>query len=614
MKNIKYISILAVLVSGMTFTGCGESFLETENKKVGGTTAEEYFSNDPQALLTSAYYNMRNIAYSPELYCQGTDLYINTRGKSAGEFNEYSLTSENSTVKSFYSNLYKCINYANGAIKYDGESTSVSEEAKFIRCYCYYILTQHFGAVPYVTNYINDATTDYPRTDVATIYDALSTELGTLYAQSSLPQTSHTGTASMAAVCALNAKVKLAQAWDCDVTCTSETGGDFSVNSTTNFASAAEWAERAITTTGVTTLSMSFEDKWSPSNEGNAEEIFSIQYERDNYPGDVTSGGHSMQNNFGGYYGECTASGMKNVSSSDAQSEKSMYLFDEGDLRYDATFMTTMYNAGYAAGSTTTAAWGTDGYYAYYNRTASELASYPIAHRYFPWYYTESEVEAELTANKAQYVQGTNITEPTADILVYPNIIRYSFDSEGNFSKSTVAISTYNTQTSNGVCVKKFDDAASDQYGKSNDYRDIVLLHVSDIYLVAAEAYLMAGNKSAALTKLNAVRNRAGLASLSSIDGSSYDPSYTRSSSFVFKDIDVILDERARELYAEGYRWMDLRRTKQLIRYNVEFNDYVSTATDMANNAGEYKWYRPIPADEISTNTALTTDDQNPGY
>jgi hypothetical protein len=160
--------------------------------------------------------------------------------------------------------------------------------------------------------------------------------------------------------------------------------------------------------------------------------------------------------------------------------------------------------------------------------------------------------------------------------------------------------------------VKKFDDAAADFTNKANDYRDIVVLHVSDLYLIAAEAYLMAGQSGQALDKINAVRSRAGLAALSSF--SSYKPEYSTTGSFTIKDIDLILDERARELYAEGHRWMDLRRTKQLVRYNVQFSEYIANEAAMANNKGEIKWYRPIPANEISANTGISQEDQNPGY
>jgi hypothetical protein len=160
--------------------------------------------------------------------------------------------------------------------------------------------------------------------------------------------------------------------------------------------------------------------------------------------------------------------------------------------------------------------------------------------------------------------------------------------------------------------VKKFDDPESAQVAGSNDYRNLVVFHVSDMYLIAAEAYLMAGETAQALTKLNAVRNRAGLASLSSFNA--YNVEYNTPASFTLRDIDVILDERARELYAEGHRWVDLRRTKQLIRYNVAFNTYINTASQMADVSGNYKWLRPIPENEISSNTGISNADQNPGY
>lgn len=604
MKRYKYLFAVALFALGMA--SCSD-FLDAENKSSGGNDADSYFSSDASELLTTAYYTLKTLSTNIDMFEHGTDLYINTRGKSAGDFHGYTLTAENSDVEDFYTDCYNTINYANGVVYYAGEDSEYGEEARFIRNYAYYLLTQQFGGVPYITQYIASAETSYPRDTLSVVYESMIEDLTDLYNNSSLDDQNHEGRASKQAVAALLAKVYLAAGWDLHTTLVSDDNGTYTVNNTTYFTQAASWAEKAIN--GVS-LTMSFEDKWSPTNEGNAEEIWSVQYDRASYPGDVSTSGHSLQNDYGGYYGECTAVGLKNVGSCNQQSEKSMALFEEGDERYEATFMTTFYNATVSGG---VAAWGTEGYYAYYNCTATQLASMPIALKYYPYYMTDDEVRADLATIASQLVPRSDcgVMSPQAALLDPLGVVVYSFDEDGTVtSTSNYTVSSYNGAVYNGVAVKKFDDPDCDQVSKSNDYRDIVLLHVSDMYLVAAEAYLLAGNSSSALSKVNSVRTRAGLSSLSSF--SDYTPQYE--TSLTLTSLDVILDERARELYAERTRWIDLRRTKQLVRYNVEFSDYISSKSDMCNTAGEVKWYRPIPATEISSNAGISEEDQNAGY
>ncbi|MCO6024294.1 RagB/SusD family nutrient uptake outer membrane protein [Prevotella cerevisiae] len=606
-KNI-YTTLIAIFAIIMTLTSCSD-FLDANNKSAGGT-ASDHFNKNVSYLLVSTYNSLKNIVYNPSLYCEGTDLYINTRGKDAGVYNEYTLTPEDNTVSSYYSDVYQTINYANGVLSYTDSTSETGCEARFLRNFGYYLLTQEFGSVPYITKYIDEGSNkNYPKTSLSTIYSSMIKDLTDLYNNSTLPEQNHLGHASKQAVAALLAKTYLANGWDINTTLNDAQEGTYTVKDTKDFISAAAWAEKAID--GIS-LTMDFDKKWAPENEGNSEEIFSVQYDRASYPGDVSDGGHNMQYNFGGYYGDCTTLGMKTCSSVDAQSEKSMYLFSPGDKRYEGTYMTTMYNATLMANGKT-ANWGTQGYFAYYNSTKRDTLT--IAHRYFPYYITEAEAEKEFETHKNQYRFRKDVDANTvsADILSLPNIVHYTFNADGSVaSKVYQDLTTYNNQVNNGVCVKKFDDPNSAQLTKDNDYRDIVVFHVSDMYLVAAEAYLMAGQTTQSLDKVNEVRERAGLSTLNSF--TAYQPSYSISSSFHLTPLDVILDERARELYAEGKRWIDLRRTKQLIRYNVEFNPSIGSASQMANKEGEYKWYRPIPENEISSNTGITEKDQNPGY
>lgn len=605
-KNI-YKSMAVLTFVGMTLTGCSD-FLDAENKTAGGTEADGYFSKTPSELLVSAYESLKTLSTQVPLFEQGTDMFFNTRGHAGGAFNEYTLTPEDGTVRDFYANSYKSINYANGVLNYAAADSKEAYEARFIRGYGYYLLTQQFGSVPYITEYISSARQDYPRTELSEIYSSVIEDLTELYNNSSLEATNHEGHASKQAVAALIAKLYLAAGWDLNTTLNDALKGTYTVNGTENFTQAAAWAEKAINNVN---LSMSFEDKWSPYNEGNAEEIWSIQYDRASYPGNVADGGHSLQNTYGGYYGSVMEYGLKYTGSDNQPTAKGIRLFEKGDLRYEVTFMTTYYNSK----KSEAAGWGTDGYYAYYNLTADKLKTQPIALRYYPWYTTQEEVEADLAAHKSQYANfdGRAKVQQAVRLGDSNDVLVYTFNDDGTIKKTTTSsYAVYMEQQDAFGSVKKFDDPESAQLTGGNDYRDIVIFHVSDMYLVAAEAYLMAGKTSESLSKLNAVRNRAGLGSLISYSG--YEPEYMTSSTFTLMDIDVILDERARELYAERQRWVDLRRTKQLVRYNVEFNGYITSDSQMANTKGEYKWLRPIPQEEIASNTGISNEDQNPGY
>lgn len=601
MKAKFYIFALT-LVSMLAMTSCSD-YLTPENKKTGGQTAEEYFSNDPSSLLTYAYAKMQPVVSRTDVFAKGTDLYMMSHLKSAHQFQSYIFTPENADIKSLYSKCYACINAANAVLNYDKEG-KYSDEAIFIRSYMYYLLSQQFGAVPYVKEYINNSNREYPRTSLEEVYANLIEDLTKLTASEVLAEENHNGHASKRAAAALLSKVYLAAGWDLGTTVTDAVAGTYSVNDAKGyFAKAAEWAENAIKMGDVQDLSMEFEDKWLPANEGNGEEIFSVQYELSGYPGAVADGGHGLQNHYGSYFDNPAKTGGKYSDSEDVPTRKAVYMWEKGDKRFEATFMTTWY--GYDGSNYDL------GYFAYYNKDAETQAKLPIWRKYFPWYTTEAEINAYLAENKDRFSMNVQVLAPKA-YLMADKMACYTFAADGTPSK-TVSTMDYMTQVYEGLdyapTVKKWDDPNSLQSnGNTNCYRDIVVLHLSDIFLVAAEANLLANNESKSLEYVNAVRARAGLAATTF---STYDPEYATEA---LQPIDLILDERARELYAEGHRWMDLRRTKQLVHYNVAYSYYITEASQMANSAGEYKWYRPIPQAEINSNDALTDADQNPGY
>ncbi len=614
MKKLTYFS--ALLLSALfALTSC-EDFLEAENKSAGGQTAYDYFrtAEGLDAFRVYALQSLKAIATSNTIQDDGTDLYTPSRGKGATPFHEYSLAPENSDVKNFYVACYQVVNNANGILEYGGEDCAYRNDALFLRAYGYYQLTQHFGSVPYSDKYINNANREYPKTDLKTIYDNIIADLESIAADDALADQTFDGTVNKRAVNALLAKVCLAAGWDLETRQIDEENGTWERTGTAYFTKAAAAAKAAIN--GIE-LTQSFETKWSPAGEvNNPETFFAVQYEREGYPGESATGGHGLQNDYAHYYGQIAANGLKVASSAKVPSAKSLYLYEKGDQRYDATFMVRLAN--YAPNDE----WGQTGYYAYYNNVAN-FASLPIANYFAPHYVTEAEMEAWLAANPNLFVHqnaaGTTYANATLIHIMKDPVVRYSFNNDGTILKKETF--TYNRATLDNSLnftppVKKWDDPATIQENgnNSNCYRDIVLLHASDIYLVAAEAEYMLNGDAAAMPYLNAVRQRAGLSAISGL--ADYQPQYNTPSSFgEITMLDFILDERARELYAEMQRWMDLRRTRQLVRYNLAFNFYIETADDMRNNKGETKWYRPIPVQEINSNTAMADSiSQNPGY
>jgi hypothetical protein len=126
--------------------------------------------------------------------------------------------------------------------------------------------------------------------------------------------------------------------------------------------------------------------------------------------------------------------------------------------------------------------------------------------------------------------------------------------------------------------------------------REDIIFRLADTYLLCAEAYLGAGNSGEALKKVNTVRRRAAA-----------DPALAANMNLSTITLDVIMDERARELLGEHDRWFDLKRSGLLIARTLDYN----ILTAKYNNLNTNHLLRPIPQDERNKVKGL---DQNPGY
>lgn len=125
-----------------------------------------------------------------------------------------------------------------------------------------------------------------------------------------------------------------------------------------------------------------------------------------------------------------------------------------------------------------------------------------------------------------------------------------------------------------------FDYAVTGQ--RNNDW---VVFRYADVLLMHAEAILRggAGTAAEALTLVNSIRSSRGVVDFTALT------------------LDNLLDERARELYWEGWRRQDL----------IRFNKFLDAWQEKEADPDPKTLVYPIPSQQIAVNPNLT---QNPGY
>lgn len=161
------------------------------------------------------------------------------------------------------------------------------------------------------------------------------------------------------------------------------------------------------------------------------------------------------------------------------------------------------------------------------------------------------------------------------------------------------------TDFRNGLAVTKYRNIRRDgTIGQSQDFSDIdmPLFRLAEMYLIYAEAVLRGGSGDAtlALSYVNKIRGRAY----------GNDPNSTAGNiSQGQLNLDFILDERARELYWEGFRRTDLIRFNRFVEssYLWPWKGGVSSGTGVA----AFRKLYPLPSSDVNANPNLI---QNPGY
>ena len=183
-------------------------------------------------------------------------------------------------------------------------------------------------------------------------------------------------------------------------------------------------------------------------------------------------------------------------------------------------------------------------------------------------------------------VSGASLNMGTADL--------YNAFEPGDL-RQNIAVGVFKSGSTNYYYAKKFIYATVPA-GSEGD-NDWPVLRWADVLLMYAEALNEDGNTTNALTQLNKVRARAGLAPKVGLIQSD-----ART---------AIQNERRVELCFEGERWFDLIRWNLYIPVMQAFKTkYPPTSGSFANIVPTLNLF-PIPIREITLNPNLT---QNPGY
>lgn len=532
--------ILGLIAFSFLFTSC-EDYLEEEN--LSNVTGEEFYVTEEgyESLVNANYAQLRQIYGDfPWMFSAGTDLFAEGRDAEPPGLSQYErLNSASEGVDHLYDTGYKAIQIANMALHYEDLTEQTPQlnnrvgEVKYLRANAYFLLVQTYGGVGLVTDYFSNPVLEFDRNTAEEVYTFIISEL-----EQSLDlvgEEAYFGRVNKRAVRHLLAKVHLTRGYE-----------DFGTPA--DFDTAAAYADDAI---AGQSLNLSFEEFWTPGNELNEEVIFSVQYDASSVSTDPFSLGHRQGTYFGPYQGGSEVAGDAPYRTYTLlPTQHAIDLYTEEDERWNATFMVEVF----------------DRYYDYFDVDAGDHSTLNVAEYYAPSWDTQSQADYEAA---------------------HPGVVYHAY---GSYVPSQNPNFDYET-----IPVKKFDDPSA-PFGEKTGTRDIILSRLADTYLIAAEAYLQAGEAPTGLMRLNEVRRRA---------------SATPALIGEF-DLDYILDERGRELLGEYHRWFDLKRTGKLVE-RASAHHYLIEESNFNGANGELKILRPIPQSAIDLNQNQDFQ-QNPAY
>jgi hypothetical protein len=553
MKYAIYIRLFSLLIILGLLGACSKKL---EEFNPSGLTATTVYSNAKGfETLTNAAYSFIRFWYGKEegysLSEMGTDIWTSGTGDVYPQLSQYNNLQGSNTaaINLEWNSFYAAINLCNTGIAvvsdvadYTAEQKAVREsELRVLRAFYYWHIVETWGGVHFTLQPTSDVITTANRTPVDTIYKYIFGDMH--FALQHLPVTSSDyGRITLPVAKAFLARLYLTRGMNNE---------------------AIAMANDVIKNYGYQLLPQ-YADLWDMGNLKNKEVVWAFDYSTNLANNDLRTSafpdGHPRGSNSGHLlflmvYDQVNSAILSRNTNDGRPFNRYMptlsllNLFDPSkDARYAGSFQTV-------------------------------------------WY-----------ANKAATVNGNvfnigdtaaytaKVTIPAAEM----NSKKYTtYDVSKTYDANGVPI-----QRKFYVSLKKFKDSTRATFNEAQSARDVFIIRLAEMYLIAAEAELKIGKTDSAAYYLNVIRTRAAI------------PGHEAEMQITPGDVtlDFILDERARELAGEQLRWFDLKRTGTLLSRVQAMNP------DAAQYIKEYHKVRPIPQGQIDAVTNKDEFTQNEGY
>ena len=542
-----------IIVLALLFTAC-EDYIEEEF--YGGLVVENSIDeSNADQLVVGVYGNLRNLYKQYNITFSGTDMFTSQDDiRSNTPLNDYfGFTASDGNSANFWAANYALTSDANTVINRYENEISWSEanlgdrdygiaQAKALRALGFYNLAKHFGGIVLELDETLTIRTDYVRSTEEETFAQIINDLEE--AIPNLLDSPQTGRFSKRAAQHLLADVYLTKAYK-------------SFGNASDFTTAATLAEQAIGSYDI--RSQSYAQVFDYGNQVNPEILFAVQYGSGGNFDDRNNSKHGIfMNPVNDYVGIGRGNPYGANNTSLMPTPRFYELLADNDTRDEVTLHRVLFadeegEFTSPEGTDNIAIGDTIVYYPKAPIDAAELAD--KLNRY--WVYQPD-----------QYLFGLPDNIPGVVYQYSSNVLRTNFP-----------------------IFKKFDDIGID--AENGGSRDTFVFRIAETHLIAAEAYLGAGNANEGLNHLNRVRERA----------TGVENHYTSI------DLDSILDERAIELAGEEDRWAVLKRTGKL---EERINVYNPHIVDHGTFTSSTHLVRPIPDTEVALSEGSIS--QNPNY